>query len=407
MTRLYHYARSSTYVVGATILLAAGIGTSPAGWSVIGWYAAMVAWSVVRSIRSPARRVGLPMIAADVLCPSVTGMLVGHDPYSLHLLVAAQISGTFLVASPRTARLVGSIAAGGLITGLAVAAGTRSPITLTPGGYRIAEVGAVMMGLGLGLAIISLVGHRMWETRTRLATAADAERRHAETLRRFVAMVNHELRSPLTTICGFTDVLTASRHDLSENEIDEFLSAIGEQSGQLARLVDDILVALRLEVGRLPISRQALDLEAVVSNVTETTTLREGQSMTIDIPDRTTVLADRDRVCQVVRNLMENAVKYGGPNIRIDAHRVDGRVRTSISDDGPGIPADLVDEVFSEYRQLGTDGSGFGLGLPIVRRLMEAMQGGIEYDPDGTGVATFVLDLPAADRVAPPSLDGV
>ncbi|MGH8912420.1 MAG: sensor histidine kinase, partial [Acidimicrobiia bacterium] len=127
----------------------------------------------------------------------------------------------------------------------------------------------------------------------------------------FVAMVSHELRTPLTSIAGFADALISGWRGLPESEVDEFLSYIHKQSLYLGDLVEDVLVIPRLEAGRLRFRPEVFDLGRVVHEVTELLVASGDRDAVVSMPTGVMVDADPKRVQQVVRNLMENARKYG------------------------------------------------------------------------------------------------
>jgi signal transduction histidine kinase len=112
------------------------------------------------------------------------------------------------------------------------------------------------------------------------------------------------------------------------------------------------------------------------------------------------VIADADRLMQVVRNLVENGLKYGGDHVKVSARRTGERVQVRVEDDGVGIPTNMAEAIFDDFVQVGAPAerasSGFGLGLPISRRLVEAMAGAIRFESSPLGGACFVVDLPGA-----------
>ena len=386
--------RAAIYAGGAAILVAAGVGRTAFGMGILGAYSVVVIWSLVESRKTTRRQIGIAEALIDVLAPSVTGLLVGHDPYSLHLLVAAQIAACFLVSNPRVARLVGAVGVGGMALGL-IGANWPTPVVLTETGYRIAENGAVVLGAVLGLMTVSTVATRMWAARNELKRASITERRHTETMRRFVSMVNHELRTPLTSISGYASVLRDSDPSLTREERIEFLDVISDQSQHLSRLVDDILVLLRMEAGRLTVVPEIIPVAEIAARVVQLIDLPPDRTLDVRVDGDVSAVADPDRLLQVIRNLVENAVKYGGPHIRIEVDRVGASARVRVCDDGSGIPDDRVEEVFEDYARLDHSPGGFGLGLPIVKRLVEAMDGTIEYVPASSGSICFVVTLPS------------
>jgi signal transduction histidine kinase len=216
-------------------------------------------------------------------------------------------------------------------------------------------------------------------------------------------MVSHELRTPLTSIHGFAALLASS--DLTTEESCEYASLVFGQAQHLSRLVDDILVVLRMDSGTLPIQLQDVDVRDIGNLVKSTMELPSDKTLSTQIDEAAMVRADPDRLFQVLRNLVENALKYGGSHIELEARLVDDRIAIRVADNGAGIPPDRVTEIFSEYTQLEETGatttSGFGLGLSIVKRLTEAMNGTVTYEPSRWGGACFVIDLPTSSLSIP------
>ena len=227
----------------------------------------------------------------------------------------------------------------------------------------------------------------------------------ADTLKNdFVAMVSHELRTPLTTIAGFADILVRSWEDLPQEEVNEFLSIINRQSIYLGDLVEDVLVIPRLEANRLPLDPELFDLGDLIEDVA-LMVFPSGEKKTslVSLPDGVRVFADRRRVQQVMRNLMENARKYGGDQIMIEGFVMGDQYLVIISDNGPGVPDQETRRVFENFEQLSKgdtrEALGIGLGLPIARRLARAMGGDVWYERRFPTGARFCYSLPLRRRV--------
>jgi signal transduction histidine kinase len=220
----------------------------------------------------------------------------------------------------------------------------------------------------------------------------------------FVAMVSHELRTPLTTIAGFADILVGSWEDLPREEVNEFLGIIHRQSIYLGDLVEDVLVIPRLEANRLPLDPELFDLGDLIEDVA-LMVFPSGEKKTslVSLPDGVRILADRRRVQQVIRNLMENARKYGGEQIMIEGFVMGDQYLVITSDNGPGVPDEETRKVFENFEQLSKgdarEGSGIGLGLPIARRLARAMGGDVWYERRFPTGARFCYSLPLRRRV--------
>lgn len=215
--------------------------------------------------------------------------------------------------------------------------------------------------------------------------ALASERRASEIKNEFVSMVSHELRTPLTSIKGFADTLTESWDVLEAAEIDEFLAIIREETTHLTNLVEDILVIPRLEAGQLRMDPAEFDIGDEALKIAETIFRGSEKEFVITVPRGVTVFADIVRVKQVLRNLLENARKYGGDQVLIEGSASGDRYKVVISDNGPGVPLDHRAKIFEHFEQ-GSKGSGraeqgVGLGLPIARKLLRAMNGDLWFEP--------------------------
>lgn len=219
----------------------------------------------------------------------------------------------------------------------------------------------------------------------------------------FVALVSHELRTPLTSIAGFADTLVESWRDLPPEEVDEFLNIINRQSMYLGDLVEDVLVIPRLEANRLKLEPELFDLGDLIRDVADMVFPNGGRKNSlVSLPDGVRVLADRRRVHQIVRNLMDNAHKYGGDQIMVEGFVMGDQYLIIISDNGPGVPDDETRKVFENFEQVSKgdarESSGIGLGLPIARRLARVMGGDVWYERRFPTGSRFCYALPLRRR---------
>lgn len=270
------------------------------------------------------------------------------------------------------------------------------------------ELSDSLSWLSIGLALVGLVGV-IWA----LAITRHGRQREREVMRLseeahhikndFVAMVSHELRTPLTSIAGFADTLVESWKDLPEEEVDEFLGIINRQSVYLGDLVEDVLVIPRLEADRLRFHPELFDLGDLIGDVAKMVFPNGGRkSSLVSLPDGVRVRADRRRVQQVIRNLMENARKYGGDQIMVEGFVMGDQYLIVISDNGPGVPDEETQRVFENFEQLSKgdtrEATGIGLGLPIARKLARAMGGEVWYERRFPTGARFCYSLPLRRR---------
>ena len=219
----------------------------------------------------------------------------------------------------------------------------------------------------------------------------------------FVAMISHELRTPLTSIAGFADTLLASWEELPRDEVVEFLSIINRQASYLGDLVEDVLVIPRLEADRLTLDPSLFDLGDLIEDVGQMVFPGGGEKTAlVSLPDGVRVLADRRRVHQIIRNLMENARKYGGEQIMVEGFVMGDQYLIVISDNGPGVPDQEMLKVFENFEQISKgdsrESTGIGLGLPIARRLARAMGGDVWYERRFPTGARFCYSLPLRRR---------
>lgn len=228
-------------------------------------------------------------------------------------------------------------------------------------------------------------------------TALAAERRAVEVKDEFVSMVSHEFRTPLTSIAGFSETLRANWPDLDDEEIDEFLIIVRQEAHHLSSLVEDILVIPRIEAGQLRLRLQEFDLSAEIHATARLVFADTGKELDTAIPGGVMVKADRGRTGQILRNLLDNARKYGGDAVQIEGEAGTDIYTVTIFDNGPGIAEEDEERIFEHFEQ-GSKGDsrsdeGVGLGLPIARKLARAMGGDVWYVPRFPTGATFRFSL--------------
>jgi signal transduction histidine kinase len=223
-----------------------------------------------------------------------------------------------------------------------------------------------------------------------------------------LSTVSHELRTPLASIKGFATTLLRRDVEWDEDSRREFLSIIDEESDRLSELIGNLLDMSRIEAGELPVEPEPTDLQPIIRD-----TAAEFQMMTgdhrieVDLPqDLPLVMADPRRARQVLRNLVENAVKYspGGGEIRIEARPQQGELHVSVGDTGIGIDADQLDRIFDRFYQVDSASTrkvgGSGLGLAISKAIIEAHGGAIWVDSQPGVGSTFHVTLPLASSRA-------
>jgi signal transduction histidine kinase len=256
-----------------------------------------------------------------------------------------------------------------------------------------------LWGAVVGYAAAALVVGVVLAVTMRDQTQADLRRSEAQAKLDMLAMVAHELRSPLTGITGFTQLLHADWKQMGDDQVQEFLGLINGQAEELLRLIDDLLTIRRIETGSLDLHPTRVRVAEVAQRVASSVFRDADRSVRVELDPELSVVCDPDRMAQILRNLLDNARKYGGPTIRVQSDTRDGRCRISVIDDGAGVAPQDVDRIFAKFDQGSVPGradTGFGLGLAIVKDLAEAMGGGVGYLPVAPNGAQFWVDLPAA-----------
>jgi signal transduction histidine kinase len=234
-----------------------------------------------------------------------------------------------------------------------------------------------------------------------------AERALDELKGEFVATVSHELRTPLAAIYGAAQTLRRADIDLSSENRARLLEVIANESERLTRIAEDILLANNLDLGRLEIEPERLDIERLVEDVVDEIrgVFAEREDIDIDLvmPDGIgPIHGDGDKLRQVLINLLDNAVKYSpdGGRVEVRVEQNGSGVRLAVRDEGLGIPHGEQQRIFGKFYRLDpqlTRGvGGTGLGLYICRELVRRMDGRLSVTSTEGGGSTFVVDLPTA-----------
>lgn len=215
-----------------------------------------------------------------------------------------------------------------------------------------------------------------------------------------ISTVSHEIRSPLTSVKGFTKTLLDRWDRFDDVMKRDMLMAVNQDADRVTRLIGELLDISRLEAGRLALRRQRLDVRELAEHVVGKIAPRaERHTLDVRMPKSLPrVFADKDKVEQVLTNLVENAVKYTEKgHVRISARRAGANVCVSVSDEGEGIPPQQVSRLFRKFvsKERAGSPSGTGLGLYICKGLIEA-HGGHIHAESGDGGTTFTFCIPSA-----------
>ena len=218
-----------------------------------------------------------------------------------------------------------------------------------------------------------------------------------------ISTVSHELRSPLTSVKGYTSLLLNRWERLGDDQKRMMLEQVHHDADRVTRLVTELLDISRLESGRLHLRRQLVDIPSLVAVVTDKVRMTEPQlDVAVRFPaDFPRVFADPDKIEQVLTNLVENAAKYASPTgMSVEGTAGNGEVAVWVTDRGDGIPPSDLPRVFSKFfRRAETRPTGSGLGLWISRGLVEAHGGRLVAESVLGQGSTFRFTLP----VAPPT----
>jgi signal transduction histidine kinase len=392
---------------GAAYGWSQGFGASP--WVMLA--AMIVATDAV--IRRSSGKHALPLILVDTSAIGFALLMRGNTPSISSVAVAYLITASLL--------LLGFRRAGGSAVFVAMwgaAVWWLSPVvndgTVPTGTQEILiEVLTVLVFLAVMVQLLVSTRHALFRAAEVQREALATERRAGELKNEFVSMVSHELRTPLTSIAGFADTLRDSWMNLDDSEVEEFLSIIRGETSHLSNLVEDILVIPRLEAGHLRLEPTDLDLRNETFATAQLVFQRSSTEFSVAVAGGVVVHADPIRLTQVLRNLLENANKYGGDQVLVEGEASADLYVVSVSDNGPGVPERHRERIFDHFEQLTKGDSrsdqGVGLGLPIARTLVRAMGGDLWYEDRFPTGSRFRFTVPLSRMVhtleSPPEAD--
>jgi PAS domain S-box-containing protein len=273
--------------------------------------------------------------------------------------------------------------------------------------------------IGVNVVVVDITQRKqIEEERERLLLQEKTAREEAEVANQmkdeFLATISHELRTPLTSILGWAHVLAAG--SLQEAQARHAIEVIVRSARSQAQLIDDILDTSRIITGRLKLDARPVEIERVFQTAVEVVR-PSAEAKRIDlrrvIDDQAgIVLGDANRLQQAIWNVLSNAVKFTPEGGRIDARlaRSGGQIEISISDTGIGIDTNFLPYVFDRFRQADSTSTrkygGLGLGLAIVRHIVELHGGSVAASSPGKGRgSTFMLRFPAASRKLLPQFE--
>lgn len=224
---------------------------------------------------------------------------------------------------------------------------------------------------------------------------------------RFVAMVSHEVRTPLTGVMGFAQELRDGLARFSDQEVAELSGLIADQSMEISNIIEDMLVAARADMGSLTVVPEEIDLREQAEMVISACGCAASVRQSIELESaHAKAWADPGRVRQIVRNLITNAARYGGDKTVLQVASASDRVCISVRDNGGGVPEQERQRIFEPYQQSDSTpkvAGSVGLGLHVSRLLARAMGGDLTYRYEN-GHSIFDLTVPAvvtADQEKP------
>ena len=243
---------------------------------------------------------------------------------------------------------------------------------------------------------------------SQIEEAFSHQRASEDRLRQFLADASHELRTPVTSIRGYSELFRRGAADRPD-DLAMAMRRIEEEAIRMGVLVDDLLLLARLDEGR-PLARDPVDLAAIVTDaVTDAQVLAPERAITLAAPEHLETVGDEQRLRQVVANLLQNALRYTPPASPIEV-RVEPRVEHAelvVADHGPGVDPEHLEHVFERFyraeRSRTRESGGSGLGLSIVASIVAAHGGTVRVERTPGGGASFIVDLPLEAPAAPPA----
>ncbi|OIJ12302.1 hypothetical protein BKP35_10885 [Anaerobacillus arseniciselenatis] len=221
----------------------------------------------------------------------------------------------------------------------------------------------------------------------------------------FISTVNHELRTPLSSVLGFTELMLTK--DLKPERQKKYLTTIHKEAKRLTSLINDFLDVQRMEAGKHIYEKKSLDVMTLAKDVVESFKLQSPLHKFIieNTAKNTIVLADLDKMNQMLMNLISNAVKYSpdGGNVTLTFKNKEKQLLMEIKDEGLGIPKDVRTQIFTKFyridnsdrRQIG----GTGLGLAICKEIVKAHEGEIYFTSEIAKGSTFTIELPVLETI--------
>jgi signal transduction histidine kinase len=328
----------------------------------------------------------------DVAFAIVNADLLGSQ---LPADLASQVTATLDQSTPLWPR-------DALIRGMTIGFGNRLwALTVTA---KTPDLSPSPYILPLGLLITTafvllgmLVASGITQRRRLRDEVADNDRIN-EAREQFIASVSHEIRTPLTAVVGYAELLEQSWDDLTDDEALDMVRQISEQSMEVSALVKDLLVGSRADISSLHLEYAVVGVREVTERALASIPSEMRRNIEIGFDDDRTWMADPGRVAQIVRNLVVNALKYGGENVSIESRRLPDSIVLSVVDDGDGVSTEDIEHIFQPFASIARSAQALpsvGLGLYVSLSLARAMGGNLTYRR-ANNLTAFDLELPDA-----------
>ncbi len=335
-----------------------------------------------------------PMDVSEMLADQVPGAIAETVTWEI-----VDVTDSTPVPAGPASGWVHQVVVAGRTWQLHVTAREGSSLTRVGEAPLVVLIGGVLVALSLG-AVAYLLYRRSETNRVlhelqELTLAKD----------RFLASVSHELRTPLTGVLGYAELLRDNDDALSDKERQEMIKSVADQAFDLGNIIEDLLVSARAELDQLAIAKVAVSPQAQVAQVLEAygVDLASRVKVVDQMPHPLEAWGDPGRVRQVIRNLINNACRHGGPHIEVRIDETEQTVKVDVADNGPPIPPGAAARIFEPYQRatvsVGQPDS-VGIGLSIARTLARLMGGDVIYTREGSW-NVFHLTLPAVTSDAP------
>lgn len=219
-----------------------------------------------------------------------------------------------------------------------------------------------------------------------------------QAMRDFVSVASHELRTPITSVLGFADIMTKNWEVIGDTEKQEFLGIIDRQARRLSRIVSDLLTLSNSDAGKIDVNKEVVDVRVAIEQAIEY--YAQTAEFTISSPDDLQAYTDPDHLHRIIANYAGNAVKYGAPPFTIEAVGAGEWVEIRVGDQGEGVAVEFLTQLFDKFARSedhrASKHKGSGLGLSIVHALAQANGGNAWYETNLPKGSCFGLRIPKA-----------